>query len=79
MMEKFLRGKSSGLLEGLLAYDKAFDKLIADGYAPFFFENELCIFKEGFSSDEPVFKMDTKTGEVIFCSDPVLESVLRGL
>ena len=78
-MEKFLRGKSSGVPEGLLAYDKAFDKLIADGYTPIFFENELYIFKEGFSSDEPVFKMDTKTEMVIFCSDPVLESVLRGL
>ena len=79
MMEKFLRGKSSGVLEGLLAYDKAFDKLVENGYIAIFFGNELCIFKEEGSGDEPAFKMNTKTGEVILCSDPVLESILRGL
>ena len=54
-MKKFLDGKSSGILEGLVAYNEAFEKLTQEGYIPLFGDDELSIYREG--EIAPVFEM----------------------
>ena len=74
-MKKFLDGKSSGILEGLVAYNEAFEKLTQEGYIPLFGEDELSIYCKG--EIAPVFEMELEGGKVVYCKDEKLKSILR--